>query len=250
MKMNKCTFTQVILSGRALLYHPYKEKLIQMLMEQQWIVSEDDVVWVEGDQAKTCCLMGALAIEGDCDVNFNSGLIGSPLMHKTANANQSFVERIQSKLTSAFGNSGFTKINMDFFYSGSAEISARNTTLRLGGRAHSINSHEPEIKKIFFLGETFASQTGEQPLRMIRSNDLTFDNPVFKELVTESLFPYYPGSVKAPLNKPFFDDQQVDQMKSSAEKPLPTTAAHPSSPTVKASPAAKPSGGGITSVDD
>ena len=44
MKMNKCTFTQVILSGRALLYHPYKEKLIQMLMDQQWIASEENVV--------------------------------------------------------------------------------------------------------------------------------------------------------------------------------------------------------------
>ena len=249
MKMNKCTFTQVILSGRALLYHPYKEKLIQMLMEQQWILSEDAVVWVEGDQAKTCCLMGALAIEGDCDVNFNSGLIGSPLMHKTANVNEGLIEKICSSLKSRFGKTGFTNINMDFFYNGSAEIAARNTTLRLGGRAHSINSQEADIKKIFFLGETFASQTGDQPLRMIRSNDLTFDNPVFKELVTESLFPYYPGSVKAPLNKPYFDDQQVDLMKSSAEKPLPSEVSA-ALKTAKARPATNTSGNGMTSVDD
>ena len=250
MKMNKCTFTQVILSGRALLYHPYKEKLIQMLMDQQWITSEENVVWIEGDQAKTCCLMGALAVEGECDVNYNSGLIGSPLMHRTANANEGFFERLKSRVASSVGGSGFTRIDMDFFYSGSQEISARNTTLRLGGRAHFINSQESEIKKIFFLGDTFASQTGEQPLRMIKSSDLTFDNPVFKELVTESLFPYYPGSVKAPANRPFFDDSLAEQMKSSAEKPVPTAAATPVSPTVRTRTAAKPSGGGITSVDD
>ena len=250
MKMNKCTFTQVILSGRALLYHPYKEKLIQMLMDQQWIASEENVVWIEGDQAKTCCLMGALAVEGECDVNYNSGLIGSPLMHRTANANEGFFERLKSRVASSVGGSGFTRIDMDFFYGGSQEISARNTTLRLGGRAHFINSQESEIKKIFFLGDTFASQTGEQPLRMIKSSDLTFDNPVFKELVTESLFPYYPGSVKAPANRPFFDDSHAEQMKSSAEKPVPTAAATPVSPTVRTRTAAKPSGGGITSVDD
>jgi hypothetical protein len=85
---------------------------------------------------------------------------------------------------------------------------------------------------------------------MIKSSDLTFDNPVFKELVTESLFPYYPGSVKAPVNKPFFDDQQTEKMKSSAEKPVPTTAATPVSPTAKARPATNTSGNGMTSVDD
>ena len=251
MKMNKCTFTKVILSGRALLYHPYKEKLIKMLLDQQWIESDDAIVWIEGDQAKTCCLMGALAVEGECDVNYNSGLIGSPLMHKTANANEGFLERLQSRWASVLGNKGFTTINMDFFYGGSPEISARNTTLRLGGRTHYINSHETEGKKIFFLGDTFASQTGEEPLRMIKSNDLTFDNPVFKQLVTESLFPYYPGSVKAPALRSFFNDQLTEQMRASAAKPVPTTVSASVPNTSKTRPVTRISGGGgITSVDD
>ena len=217
MKMNKCVFTQVILSGRALLYHPYKEKLIKMLIDQRWITSEASVVWIEGEQAKTCCLMGALAIEGECDVNYNSGLIGSPLLVRTEDVNEGVIARFFSRIFKRLTHARYSGVTMDFFYNGSAAMSSRNVTLRLGGRVHSIHSENVDEKKIYFLGSSFASQVGESGLRMIESNDLTFDNHVFRDLVNQSLFPYYEGSVGRPLNQ-FFMEVNKDKMLEQADK--------------------------------
>ena len=100
---------------------------------------------------------------------------------------------------------------MDFFYGGSQSITCRNVTLRVGGRVHQIYSSDNEEKRIYFLGNSFASQTGEQPLKYIKSSDLTFDNPVYQSLVNQSLFPYYEGSVGVPLNT-FFIEQNKEEM--------------------------------------
>lgn len=211
MQMNKCVFTQVVLSGRALLYHPYKEKLVKMLLEEQWIPSEDAVVWVDGEQAKTCCLVGALEMEDVLSINYNSGLIGSPIMQKSADASEGAVSRFFSKLGKAIRAARYSGIDMDFFYGGSQSITCRNVTLRVGGRVHQIYSSDNEEKRIYFLGNSFASQTGEQPLKYIKSSDLTFDNPVYQSLVNQSLFPYYEGSVGVPLNT-FFIEQNKEEM--------------------------------------
>lgn len=225
MQMGQCVFTQVILSGRALLYHPFKERLIKMLCAENWIASESDVVWIDGDLAKTCCLMGALAVEGECDVNYNSGLIGSPLLTRAEDRNEGWFTRMVARLFNSVNRHRYTGIDSDFFYSGSKGLASRNVTLRLGGRAHLIPSPDPEEKKIFFLGGTFASQVGDGGLNFIESNDLTFDNPVFRELVSQSLFPYYQGSVGRPLNQYFDESTREIMLEQAATAPARTSTA-------------------------
>lgn len=203
MEVNKCVFSQVILSGRALLCQAYKDKLIETLIAKGWIKSDKDVFWVTGNRAKTCCLAGALAIEGQCSVNYNSGLIGSPLLYRTEDNSDTFFARMQRRF---FSQKKYTRIDMPFFYEGSESICARNVTLRLGGRFHSINSNEKDDKKVYFLGEAFASQIGDGKLQLIESNNLTFEDDSFDTLVNQSLFPYYPGSAALPVGK-YFDHE-------------------------------------------
>jgi hypothetical protein len=105
-----------------------------------------------------------------------------------------------------FSQKKYTKIDMPFFYEGSESICARNVTLRLGGRFHSINSNEKDDKKVYFLGEAFASQIGDGKLQLIESNNLTFEDDSFDTLVNQSLFPYYPGSAALPIGK-YFDHE-------------------------------------------
>lgn len=232
MEVNKCVFSQVILSGRALLCEAYKDKLIDRLCEKGWIKSKNDVIWVQGKRAKTCCLAGALAIESKCSVNYNSGLIGSPLLYRTVNNADTWVARVMRRFSS---QKKYTKINIPFFYEGSESICARNVTLRLGGRFHSINSNEKEDKKVYFLGDAFASQTGEGRLQIIESNNLTFDNPIFDELVNESLFPYYPGSAALPVGK-YFDPENEKVILDKTGKPVGSSA--PKAPAASAGSAA------------
>lgn len=212
MDVSPCVFSQVVLSGRALLYHPYKVALTSMLLEEQWIESENDVVWIEGDDAKTCCLKGALSIEGNCDVNYNSGLIGSPLLQKTEEKEG----RVKKFFSNMLGKTRrTTAITREFFYEGSKSLVAQNVTLRLGGRSYQMSGDEVEEKKIFFLGSAFAAQVGDSPLQMIDSKELHFNNASYKELVNQSLFPYYDGSIGAPLNR-YFKEELVEGMKTKA----------------------------------
>lgn len=233
MEVNRCTFSQVILSGRALLCQAYKDKLIETLIAKGWIKSDKDVIWVTGNRAKTCCLAGALAIEGHCSVNYNSGLIGSPLLYRTEDNSDNFIARMQRRF---FSQKRYTQIDMPFFYEGSGSICARNVTLRLGGRFHSINSNEKEDKKVYFLGEAFASQTGEGKLQLIESNNLTFEDDNFDTLVNQSLFPYYPGSAALPMGK-YFDSENEKTILDMTGKPVGATSSVSTTSTSTTKPA-------------
>ena len=228
MKMNPCVFTRVILSGRALLFQPYMKMLRKMLLDQGWIKSEDHVICVGNDDAKMCCLDGALQMEASCDVNFNSGLIGSPLLLKTEDANEGVIAKLWAKVLNFFSKRRYSGLNIDFFYDGSAGLSARNVTLRLGGRVHELPSGELEEKKVYFLGDTFASQVGEHPLKDIDSNELHYKKTVYDTLVSQSLFPYYNESKDSKsVNQPhgeYFDDKAAVSMKTTfATQPKPVT---------------------------
>lgn len=202
MEMQECVFARVVLSGRAFMCPVYREEVESMLRRRNWInVGESNVAWV-GNQAKTCCLAGALAIESECDVNYNSGLIGSPLLTDCSPnfLKRLWVEKMKRSYTLRVG------IDKSFFAEGSAGISTQNLRFRLGGRATLITSDTRTEKKIFFLGDKFALQEDSGRLRPIPSQDLQFTNDLFEILVKQSLFPYYEGSVGSPVNKYFRDE--------------------------------------------
>lgn len=215
--MKNTTFHQVVLSGRALLYKPFHEKLVQMLIANNWINSPGQVVWIEGNLAKTCCLEGALNLETDCDVNYNSGLIGSPLVERAKDAGDKFDFRFLKKF---FGNSGMTNIDMEFFYKGSTPISATNVILKLGCRRHTISGSGGEDKVVFFVGDGFITQVGNARPQRLNPREIPFNDPNLPELVQKSLFPYFPGSIVQPAGK-FFNPAREKEMKS---KTAPATA--------------------------
>lgn len=196
------SFKQVVLSGRALLYKPFYEALVNMLIKNHWIHSPSNVVWVKGNLAKTCCLEGALRIESECDVNFNSGLIGSPLIHVDRLFNLNWLTRI-------FGG-GMTKIDKEFFYEGSKPKAAYNVSVQLGCRRHMISGNLKTEKRIFFIGDRFATQDDNECLTFLDPHAIPFSDPNLPDLVNKSLFPYFPGTIVRPAGDFFMIDNRND----------------------------------------
>lgn len=225
MEMHECIFSKVILSGRAFMCPLYREAVEDMLLRRGWIETSANLVWVGGNQAKTCCLSGALAMESECDVNDNSGLIGSPLLTDcTPGFFKKILARCHDMLKMKYSYSQRVKVDKTFFAEGSDGVRTRNLKFRLGGRAITLSSDEVTAKKIFFLGDKFAVQEDDRELRYIPSNDLHFTNDKFEALVKQSLFPHYKGSAGRPNKNYFKDDLKFESsapLAGSAGKPNP-----------------------------
>ena len=192
METKTIQFLQVLLTGRGFLFEPFKKAVIEMLLKNKWIKNNDSVIRINGDEAKTICLAGALAIEKECSVNCNSGLIGSPIIRQTTDHGNWF-HLLRKRL---FGKQGKAKeIDIDFFYQGSARIAAQNVTIVIGGREYPISSNNREDKALFYTGDGFICLK-EDSCESIDERNFTFSDETISGLIMESLFPFYPGSIR------------------------------------------------------
>lgn len=187
MKQNKIKFIHVLLSGRGFLFNPFKQAIIEMLKKNQWIAeSNNPVVRIEGDLAKTLCLYGALAIEKECSVNCNSGLIGSPIINTEGNVLSRLLKSLNNKLNLV---SNFKSLDMNFFYEGSDSASSKQLDVIIGGRKYMLGLADRQTQSIFFVGEGFLYQT-ETHSELILEKNFDFASALTKRLVDEALFPY------------------------------------------------------------
>ena len=205
MKTNDVHFLQVLLTGRGFLFDPFKQAVIAMLRKNGWIDAsdEDAVIRINGDEAKTICLVGALSVERECTVNCNSGLVGSPIVEKTANEG-SWWERVRSKLFGKKPTAEAKGIDIDFFYEGSDSISDMNITVIIGGREYHPGNPEEQDARLFYTGNGFMLQreTDSEP---IEERNFTFSDDTLSGLVMQSLFPFYPGSIPDDGEEEFGD---------------------------------------------
>lgn len=192
METKSIRFFQVLLTGRGFLFEPYKKAVIEMLRKKKWIENEDVVIPITGDQAKTICLTGALAIEKECSVNCNSGLIGSPIIRQ-ATGSGNWIHRFLEK---HFGSKGkFKEIDIDFFYQGSTRDTSQNITFVIGGREYTVSSRDREEKALFYTGDGFVCLKEEACIDIDERNFMLADETI-NDLIMESLFPFYPGSIR------------------------------------------------------
>ena len=185
-------FLQVLLTGRGFLFNPFRKAVIDMLLRNGWLGHEDDVIQADGDKAKTICLAGALAIEKECSVNCNSGLIGSPIIKTTENYSNRF-QRFVNGLSRSRKKA--KEIDLDFFYKGSGHSSSQNITVIIGGRTYPpITSQRRENKVLFYTGDGFICLK-ESSCEKIDERNFEFTDTKIRDLVRESLFPFHPVSI-------------------------------------------------------
>ena len=204
MKTNEpIRFFQVLLTGRGFLFEPYKRAVIEMLKKNKWIEDEKDVIPIIGDQAKTICLEGALVIEKACSVNCNSGLIGSPIIrHATGSGN--WIQRFLKKPYKQSKKEKFKGIDIDFFYQGSARNTSQNITFVIAGREYTVSSPDSQKKALFYTGDGFICLKEDDCIDIDERN-LMYTDEKINQLIKESLFPFYPGSIRDEHDKSWED---------------------------------------------
>lgn len=196
-------FFQTVLSGRGFLFEPFRDAVIAMLVKEKWVKSDKDVIPLDGDDAKTSCLPGALNVETACTVNKNSGLIGLPILSETKDERRSIGKKIQG----IFRRKGIRgAINDDYFYTGSPEIVAQNATIDIGGRRYNYNLDNRRGFQLLFVGNGFVIQTGSKTEKLKEQN-FSYSDDTIAKLVKESLFPNFPGSIPDDSNMPDLKDK-------------------------------------------
>lgn len=197
MKTRDIHFMQVLLTGRGFLFEPFKQAVIDMLKIKGWLAKsdEDAVIRINGDEAKTICLVGALAVEKECTVNCNSGLVGSPIVGKTANEGSWWEQVLHKFFSKKLQTGGQAKeIDSDFFYEGSDPLSDMNITVIIGGREYHPTNPDEQEGRLFYTGDGFLFQR-ETSSEVIDEHNFTFSDTTLGSLVMESLFPFYPDSI-------------------------------------------------------
>lgn len=177
-------FVHVLLSGRGFLYDPFKEAVIKMLEKENWIKNKDVVIRIEGEEAKSLCLTGALAIEKICTVNENSGLIGSPDLRKDE-SEASFIQKLKPLFSIKHK---IKDLDLSFFYSGSDHLKARNIDVVIGGRVYKLNENSITDQQIYFIGDGFLCQSEDKCVKIEEMNYVPSD-PKTMELLKETMFP-------------------------------------------------------------
>lgn len=224
MMHNNIQFIHVLLSGRGFLFNPFKQAIIEMLKRNQWITNaENAVVRIEGDLAKTLCLYGALAIEKECSVNCNSGLIGSPIIKTEGNILSRTLQTLLSKFKIG---STFKPLDMNFFYQGSDSASSQQLDVIIGGRKYMLGSASRQTQSIFFVGEGFLHQT-ENHSELILEKNFAFASALTERLVDEALFPYNIANINNTTHTHTHTAPDPEIVPEEKETPIPTKKDNP-----------------------
>lgn len=204
-------FIQVLLTGRGFLFDPFKKSVIDMLKTNKWINNEkDDVIRIEGNDAKTICLSGALSIERECSVNCNSGLIGNPIIQKTKSASKTkkttpcsvllssvllwlskstFIQWVKRQISQSHG----TPSDIDFYYNGVTKRK-QNITVTIGGRHYRFGADGVRDTIIYFVGDGFLRQI-ESESSYIEERNFGYSDGSIDQLIKQALFPFVSASL-------------------------------------------------------
>ncbi len=182
MSQSKAKFVHIMLSGRGFLFEPFKQSVMKEIIARRWVEGESDFIRIDGDSAKTICMDGALAVEKECSVNCNSGLIGSPIIRTAAGKEGFWRDFFPFRRR-------MRELDMNFFYEGSQVISSQNVEVKIGGRVYLITSSEREDKSIYYVGDSFLCQK-ENSSEKIEERTFAFSDSQTEGLVLEAMFPY------------------------------------------------------------
>lgn len=191
---NKIHFDNVILMGRGFLLKPLFDAVKEMIIQNNW-ADESAFLTTKGDAIKTQCLQGALYYK-NLDVNCQSGLIGSVSFGDNSNIiveETTLVKRFIKRLT---GRKSYA-INEEFFYNG-AHCSNSNSKFNISCFSQQLRCNNSTDVHVYFIGDAFLVQQNDRAYLL---NEDNFSHSFTTELINESLFPFWPGSIPNPIHE-------------------------------------------------
>ena len=186
-------FKQVVLAGRSFLFKPFKDAVVNSLLEKGWIPSEADILFFPDNRAKSLCIPGALAIETTCSVNENSGLIGNPSIGRVRDeGGASLLERIMNIILNRFSKPSVSSPDMKFFYMGTEGVALQNLQIQIGGRSYRMGMDNREMTSLFYIGNGFLCQQNEKSV-LIAEKTYFKDDPIERDSIDEGSITYSPN---------------------------------------------------------
>ena len=188
---NKIHFDNVILMGRGFLLKPLFDSVKEMIIQNCW-AEENAFLTIKGDAIKTQCLQGALYYK-NLDVNCQSGLIGSVSFGDNSNIiveETTSLKRFIKLITGRKSNA----INEEFFYNG-AHCSNSNSKFNISCFSQQLRSNHSTDVHVYFIGNGFLVQQDNSAYLL---DEEYFSHSFTTELINESLFPFWAGSIPNP----------------------------------------------------
>lgn len=241
---NEMRFNRVFLSGRAFLFEPFKQYLVKRLVEEKYL-SGAEAVEVPANM-KDVCIKGS--VKGD-QVNFDSGIIGLPLLSayfsiNTANGKKTEPKRWYQNLyswVSGSGNggelAGQMAINDHFFYKhpdhninlkhfGLNETN-RELRFKIGRYSYKADFSGNDIYEwnLLFDGEEMVFKDMTANRHTVRLEQVNFDD-ADKDTCFKSLMPYISNHDIDPPVTPYTDPEPVQQK----EEPAPVATSNTAPP--------------------
>jgi len=180
-------FEQVLLTGRGFLFEKFKDEVKEMLKKNNWISDDNLIFSYSSDRAKSICLTGAFSTTEEIEINKNSELIGRPIFERRGKVD--FFKKIKDKLSKTLNKSD-ENLDTEFFYHG-ISTNLQNPLVRIGCNETTPNLHNNEEKRLYFIGNgfIFQSKNGTIPFNE------DYLNSEINELVMQTLFPFFKGSI-------------------------------------------------------
>lgn len=217
VESNNIHFDNVILMGRGFLLKPFMEAVKDMITSNGW-ADADAFLTMEGGAIKTQCLQGALFYK-NVDVNCQSGLIGSVSFGDEATINSqatSWWKRIIQYLTGRKSNA----INEEFFYNG-AHCSYGKANINISCFSQQIRNAQSTDVHVYFIGDGFLVQQNDSAYIL---NEEDFSHSFDTNLIFESLFPFWAGSIPNP-NLEVVEKNRAERNQTIIETPVSTEGA-------------------------
>jgi hypothetical protein len=198
------TFEQIMLTGRAFLFDPFRESFIEQMIKKKWVKSKDDIIYYEGKQSKTLCLYNIFSTDASVKINQNSDLICEPIFEKNEASKSSLLKwRKCGKARIAWGT--------DSLYNGT-RIPSGCYIGTLGEYKYEINISTS--KQIYFTGDGFIVQEDSSCSNLEAFGRLTNEQEYYKQ----TLFPFHPKSIpdvkyeEDYINRQKEQDQDLDKV--------------------------------------
>lgn len=200
-------FAGSILTGRGFLFDPFAESIKQMLVDSKWIENKNLIHRINDITAKNICVRGAFSSNQSFNINNNSSLISYPIV--SIKSQQNFFGRLMQiigvyKMLN-FIHRMYSPVSKEdaFFYNGITTY-GKEQLVNISGRKYRIEANLADKCTLFFVGEHFLWQIGDDKVELLeckksiadnRSVEQTDDNLLTTELVIKSLFPFVDRSI-------------------------------------------------------
>lgn len=186
-KEHQLTLLQVYLSGRAFRFEPFREAVINKLIENKLIETKSQVEFND-ISAKNACLKGGIA-DRAYTINRKSAMLSVP----TISENVGETSNLRKKIRHLFMRDKPVIANVDFnfFYKGLKKGNVTNVNIDICGRITQQSFPTSQDVFLYFVGDGYLLKAGNRS--ELLEEDAKYyqcDREILEQLMRESLFPF------------------------------------------------------------